>query len=183
MDPKSSNQRQNIVSGDIAGRDISHTYNVNPTSTLRELATRLRLDDDEDAQPGFISDLQHYTQPPSEDTTRNLEQKLRDASRTDLLSEGLKWKEQFSKKLIRLQFSIQAQELFVHILSKIHTYFTLKIRPKVLDGASRAEIDELVYRLITELYDEVGNSELDMTMADLQGMVYFLAGNCHIDWS
>ena len=185
MQPKPSNQEGNIAGGDIAGRDITHkhSYNLNPPSTLRELAAKLRLEDEREAQPGFISQLQHYTKPHSHGPTRDLEQKLRDASRIDLLIDGLQWKEQFSKKLIKLQFSLQAQELFVHILSKIHTFFVLNVRPRVLDGASRTEVDSFIYTLIEELYAEVGNSELDITMIDLHGMVYFLAGNCHLDWS
>ena len=55
----------------------------------------------------------------------------------------------------------------------------LQVRPLVLANAPRADIDRLVYDLIEELYGEVGNSELDITMSDLHGMVYFLAGNCH----
>ncbi len=182
---KSSTQEGNIAGRDIAGGDITHEhrYNTRPPSTLRELAEKLRLDTDAEAQQDFISQLQHYAEPTSNKPSRNLQQKLQDASRVDLLSDALKWKEQFSKKLLKLQFSLQAQNLFVHILSKIHTYFSLKIRPKVIVGAPRAEIDDLVYELILELYGEVGNSELDLTMNDLQGMVYFLAGNCHIDWS
>ena len=185
MQPQTPNQAGNIAGGDIAGGDITHkySYHVNPPSTLRELAAKLRLEDEKETQPGFISRLQHYTKPPSHGPTRDLEHKLEDASRTDLLIAGLQWKEQFSKKLLRLQFSLQAQELFVHILSKINTFFALNVRPRVIAGASRTEIDGLVYVLLTELYEEVGNSELDITMTDLQGMVYFLAGNCHIDWN
>ena len=185
MHPKSSSQERNVAGGDIAGRDIirHHSYNPNPPSTLRDLAAKLRLQDETEAQSAFISQLQHYTKPPSPGPTRDLEQKLHDAERTDLLFDGLRWKEQFSKKLTRLQFSLRAQELFVHILTKIHTYFALNVRPKVIEGAPRSEVDTLVYQLIHEIYEEVGNSELDLTMTDIHGMVYFLAGNCHIDWN
>ena len=141
------------------------------------------MQDESEAQSVFISQLQHYTQPLPPGPTRDLEQKLHAANRTDLLFDGLRWKEQFSKKLTRLQFSLHAQELFLHILSKIHTYFVLTVRPQVIEGALRSEVDALIYQLIRELYEEVGDSELDLTMTDLHGMVYFLAGNCHIDWN
>ena len=173
-------QEGNRAGRDIAGRDIN--YNIRPNSTLREMAARLSLDDNGEIQQGFIAQLQHFAEPPSDIANRDLEQKLTDASRIDLLLDALVRKEQFSKKLSQLQFSIQAQDLFVHILSKIHTFFLYKVRPRVLEGAPRTEIDNLIYDLIEELYGEVGDSELDLTMSDLQGMVYFLAGNCHIDW-
>lgn len=184
MHPKSPNQERNVAGRDIAGRDIvrQDSYTLTPPSTLRELAAKLRLQDESESQSAFISQLQHYTKQPSLGPTRNLEQKLNAADRIDVLVDGLRWKEQFSKKLTRLQFSLHAQELFVHILSKIHTYFVLNVRPRVIEGAPRSEVDALVYELIRELYEEVGNSELDLTMNDLHGMVYFLAGNCHIDW-
>ena len=182
---KSSNQEQNVAGGDIAGGDIvhHHSHHSKPASTLRELASKLRLQAEGDELNGFIAQLQHFTKPPAYGPNKDLEYKLHAASRDDLLGDALEWKEQFYKKLLSLQFSQQAQELFVHILSKIHTFFAYKIRPKVLVGASRAEIDDLIYTLIEELYGEVGDSELDITMTDLQGMVYFLAGNCHIDWN
>ena len=180
----SVNQDQNVAAGHIAGRDIHQhtTYAANPPSTLRELAARLRIESEEEPHPGFIDELKHFAESRSDQPGRNLEQKLEDGSRTDLLADAVVWKEQFAKKLLRLQFSEQAQELFAHILSKIHTFFVYQVRPKVLEDTARSEVDTLIYGLINELYEEVGTSELDLTMNDLQGMVYFLAGNCHIDW-
>ena len=179
----SSRQERNVTGRDMAGRDINY-YGPKPSppSTLRELALSLQLEGHKRAQPGFIAQLQHFAEPPSDRPSRDLEQKLRDSARDDLLVDALAWKEQFSKKLSRLQFSEQAQELFTHILSKIHTFFVLHVRPRVLAGAERTEIDNLIYQLISELYGEVGIGDLDITMTDLQGMIYFLAGNCHIDW-
>ena len=181
MASKSPSQEGNVAGGDIVGGNVTH-YHSNAPSTLRELATKLNLDGDKSAQKGFIAELEQFSQPIARVPNRNLEQKLEDSLRTDLLFDALEWKEQFSKKLIKFQFSLQAQELFVHILSKIHTFFLLEVRPRALSGAKRTEIDHLIYGLVTELYDEVGDSELRLTMTDLQGMVYFLAGNCHIDW-
>ncbi len=185
MRSKSPQQERNVAGRDIAARDIIHQnrYNLDPPSTIRELAAKLQLTEDEaEGQSTFISQLEHYTRPPSIELTRDLAQKLKDSARTDVLQDGLEWKEQFYKKLVKLQFSIQAQELFVHMLSKIHTYFILNIRPRILDGASRTEIDSFVYTLVEELYEDVGNSELNVTMTEIHGMVYFLAGNCYIDW-
>ena len=185
MQSNSPHQDGNVAGRDIAGRDITYqqSYILNPPSTLRELAIKLRLNHEDEAQQDFISQLKHYTKPHTHGPTRDLERKLLDGSRTDILFDALQWKEQFSKKLLRLQFSLQAQELFAHILSKIHTFFALNVRPRVIEGATRTEVDGLIYTLVKELYEEVGYSELEITMTDIHGMVYFLAGNCHIDWS
>jgi len=82
-----------------------------------------------------------------------------------------------------MQFSQQAQEIFVQVLGKIHTFFHYHVRPKQLAGVQRYEIDELIYtELIVKVHDEVGSCALGIDMTDVQGMVYYLAGNCHISW-
>jgi len=107
---------------------------------------------------------------------------LRAGNRSDLELEALQLKERFSKKLARLQFSEQAQEIFAHVLSKIHAFFSLRVRPKLLHGASRYEIDQLIYEeLLVPIHNEIAGCNL-IDLVDLQGMMYFLAGNCHISW-
>lgn len=170
---------------DIAGGDIHHTnvYHT-PRSALRELADKLRLEAERDKDlSSFIEQLQHYVSLAPEVPTRDLERKLQDAGRSDLVLEALALKERFAKKLIRLQFSERAQEMFAHLLSKIHTFFTLRVRPMVKEGVPRSRIDESIYNeLLSPIYDDVGNCELGIDLADLQGMIYFLGGNCHIRW-
>jgi hypothetical protein len=177
-------QSHNYTSGDIAGNNITKTiYQQSSPSALRELAQKFRLESEQDAQlSSFIARLQHFMSEAPGAPSRDLSTKLEAAGRMDLVPEALLLKEQFTKKLLRLQFSEQAVEIFAHVLSKIHAFFVYKVRPKHLAGASRDQIDELIYNdLLTAVYDEVGSCKL-IDLTDLQGMVYFLGGNCHIRW-
>jgi hypothetical protein len=178
------NQTGNVVGGDLAGRDILKiSLHSSVPSPLRLLAEQFRMECAEDARLStFIERLQHFLVEAPSAPARDLSTKLEDADRSDQIAEGLRLKEQFTKKLTKLQFSPQAQEIFAHVLSKIYTFFVYKIRPRLMEGATRAQIDDLTYtELLVPLYEEVGNCKfIDLT--DLQGMTYFLAGNCHISW-
>ena len=185
-DPKTS-QTDNVVGGDIAGGNIhksTHIHGVNPNRTLRELAQRLSLESAEDEQLGeFIEALKPLTERLSVTPLRGLEKKLQDANRTDLIPAAVIAKEAFSKKLNKNLFSQQVQEFFVHVLSRIYLFFVHRVRPLLNSDADRSEIDTLIHdELVVEIYNEIGACELDITPLDLFGMLYFLTGNCHIDW-
>jgi hypothetical protein len=171
--------------GDIAGGDITKTtVYQGPRSALREMTERFRLECAADKHLScFIERLQHFVAAAPESPSRDLETKLRDGGRPDLVRDALLLKERFAKKLLRLQFSEQAQEIFAHVLSKIHAFFTLRVHPRSGANVARPQIDDLIYQeLLAPLYDEIGNSELGLDLLDLQGMVYYLGGNCHIRW-
>jgi hypothetical protein len=175
----------NTVDGDLAGGNIYNTYQITgPQTALREMALRFREECAEDERLAhFIEQLQHFVSRATLEPTRDLEAKLVAGGRADMVDEALELKEHFVKKLTRLQFSEQAQEIFAHILSKIHAYFSLYVKPQLLEGVSRSEIDGMIYsKLLTPIHDETGSSPLRLDLRDLQGMLYFLTGNCHIRW-
>lgn len=177
-------QTKNVVFGDMAGGDIhKSTIYQPPESGLQQLAKRFRMQCAEDERlSAFIERLQHFAATAPNRPSRNLEAKLDDSGRSDLIPSALALKELFTKKLAKLQFSPHAQEIFAHILSRIHAFFDFKVRPRLAEGATRAEIDELTYNdLLLPIYNEVVVCKL-IDLADLQGMTYFLAGNCHISW-
>ena len=147
----------NEVAGDLAGRDIHKHYHNERPSALRELASKFRKDCAQDQQLSeFIEKLQHFLAKASYEPTRDLEAKLTDSGREDLIAEALELKEHFTKKLARLQFSEQAQEIFAHILSKMHAFFLCSVRPKLLAHVDRASIDAMTYtELLCPLYDEM----------------------------
>ncbi len=175
----------NTVAGDMAGGNISHShfYSGQP-STLRDLAVKFRIECNEDQRlSDFIETLQHYVAIAPTQPTRDLTTKLLASGRADLVDEALILKEQFYKKLIRFQFNQQAQEIFAHILSKIHAFFTYKVCPKINENIPRSQIDDLIYsELLEPIYNDIGNCSLGVDLRDLQGMLYFLGGNCHIKW-
>ena len=180
--PASVAQSGNQAERDVVVGNVNNFYQQ-PISTLKQLADRLKLDADDSADGGeFLEELQHFKKNHPADPPRDLETKLQESGRESVSFEATLWKEQFCKKLMRFQLSPQAREIFVHILGKIHSYFIAKVRPAIEEGSSRSEVDGLVYELVTEIYNDVGSSPLRLTQTDVHGMVFFLAGNCHIDW-
>jgi hypothetical protein len=178
------NQTENTVAGDMAGGNINKTvYNFQPTP-LRELADKFRLECSHDQHLSeFIQNLKHYIDVAPQSPSRDLEAKLIAGGREDLLNPALLSKERFTKKLLKMQFSQQAQEIFAHTLGKIHTFFIYNVKPKMMAGMPRHEVDSIIYsELLEKIYNDIGSCPLDIDMTDIQGMVYFLAGNCHISW-
>jgi hypothetical protein len=182
MDTRGVTQSHNYAAGDIAARDINKTViQHSPSSALREMADKFKLECESDKHlSSFIDRLEHFLTEASEIPSRDLATKLQAGARGDLVESALQLKEQFTKKLLKYQFSEQAQQIFAHVLSKIHAFYAYRVVP--LAKSPRAEVDALIYNeLLVPLYDEVGGCKL-IDLTDLQGMVYFLGGNCHIKW-
>jgi len=180
-------QVANIIHGDNAGRDIHKSTNIynTDTSALRRRSEELNdLYCKDPEYKGFIEKLQKYLTPAEgQKRSRNLEEKLRTGNRDDLVEEALRLKENFSKKIHKNQFSEQAQELFAHILAQINSFFNSKIRPLILSDAPAEHIDKLIYdELVIKIYDDVGNCKLDIDTEEIKGMLFYLTGNCHLEW-
>ena len=131
----------------------------------------------------FIDELQDYMKRVPGIEQRNLEEKLLAAKRDDLVVNAKHLKEQFTKKIYKHTFSPTAQNIFVHILAKINSCFRLRIKPLIHENSSPRTVDEAIYKEIVEcIYMDVGNSELSINMDDIHGMLFYLTGNCYIEW-
>ena len=186
--PQSVNQSKNIVDGHMAGGNIEvSTTNILPSDAktpLRIMAEKYRHEVEQDStQQEFIEELQDYMKRVPGHEQRGLEQKLSAAERHDLIADAKKLKEKFAKKLYKHTFSPMAQRIFVHILAKINSSFRLKIKPIIRENKSSRLVDEAIYNEIVEaIYSEVGNSELEINMDYIHGMLFYLTGNCYIEW-
>lgn len=175
-------QDRNIAGGNIVGRDL---ISLSETKTpLKEMAESYCLEVEKDcAQKEFIEELQDYMKRVPGHEQRNLEQKLSTAKRDDLVPNAKILKEKFAKKLYKHTFSPVAQKIFVHILSMINCSFQLKIKPLIYENRPPSEVDRAIYdEIVQAVYFEVGNSELEINMDYIQGMLFYLTGNCYIDW-
>ena len=170
----------------MAGGDVTKVVHYHPTvqkSALSQLAEGIALKYKNDPLfKDYIEDLKHYVDAPVGKELKGLEQKLSEAgiSASEIIY-AIKSKEKFAKKLYRLQFSENAQLLLSHILAKIEVTFQRTIFPTIQKGCSTEVRTESVLKLINELYEEVGSCGL-LDMQDLEGMLYFLTGNCHVEW-
>jgi len=183
-------QNNNTVGGHNAGGDVNVSENVN-FNILPEKKSPLRIMVEnycsEIEQSGekkeFIEELQDYMKRVPGRDQRSLTDKLLAAQREDLVDNALLLKEKFSKKLYKHTFSPSAQKIFVHILSMINSSFHLKIKPLIHEDKPSSVVDKAIFdEIIREIYCEVGNSELDINMDYIHGMLYYLTGNCYINW-
>lgn len=181
-----TNQIGNVVTGDNAGRDLHKVehHHHHATSSLRQIAERYREAHRDDVVfEGFIERLQHFMADVTSGEFLGLDAKLRAGRRASYIPSAIQLKEEFTKKLYKHQFSEHAQDVFAHILAHIHVSFLNKVRPKIAAGFAIHEVDEIVHGLVADVYDQVGSSPLNITMTEVQGMLYFLTGNCHIEWT
>lgn len=176
----------NTALGDIAGGNISkNTYMVQPEkSPLKAKLEKLSQDCLNDINfKQYISDLLHYTTSVHPDKQIDLKAKLEMANRADEYVDALFLKEQFAKRLYKNGLSEQAQDAYVHILSKLKSDFQLKIKPRIKEDASLTEIGDCLHQIVTEMYGELAGTPLEQDIGSVRGMLYFLTGNCHIEWT
>ena len=182
IDTKQVIQNNNSVGGHLVAGDLQIINEVK--TTLRVMAENYRNEiQNSDLQKEFIEELQDFMKRVPGRDQRDLEQKLTAAKRVDMITDAKLLKEKFAKKLYRHTFSPNAQVIFVHILSVIRTCFQLKVLPLIRESKAISEIDTAIYNCIIEvIYNQVGNSELDINMDHIHGMLYYLTGNCYINW-
>ncbi|MCF8089744.1 MAG: hypothetical protein K9L23_17005 [Desulfotignum sp.] len=175
-------QDNNIAGGNIVGRDLISLPEIK--TPLRKMAESYRIEVEQECeQKEFIDELQDYMKRVPGHEQRNLEEKLVSAERDDLIASAKLLKEKFAKKLYKHTFSPVAQKIFVHILSMINCSFQLKIKPLIYEDKPASVVDKAIFdEIVQAVYFEVGNSELGINMDYIQGMLFYLTGNCYINW-
>lgn len=182
----STTQTGNTAARDIIGGDKIeyNTFHVAPSTPLGRLYQIFR--DANAALPytAQIADiLQHYCATTTGADVRGLAEKLSVSGRADLIPDASLWKERASKMIMRWQTSPVAQDILTHILTRLHTEFTLSVRPAIQAGKTREEVDELVStKVIQPTHAMLGDNDLGLSYIDLLGLLFFLGGNCHIRW-
>lgn len=182
----------NEAGGDIAGGNIdkSSTHiekieinNIGKKSALRNIVEKLEADCIDD--PNFnkyISNLIHYTSSVHPNEQRDLETKLKAANRQDELYDAQDLKERFTKLLTRSSLSEQAQNAYVHILSKLKLDYDHKVKPLLKSAATLVDIEAKVSEVVIGIYEDLEGTVLEHNVREIKGMLYYLTGNCHIEW-
>lgn len=178
-------QRENVVKGDLAGRDlIKHVYHAETrATTISTLLERYKKEQECDEPfDGWIVEIEHYRKP-IEDPPIGLEAKLEKAGRTKDYRLAAIYKEQFAKKLVKHQLSQTAQYIFAYVLARIEHLFLTYVEPLLDAGAERNVVTKaLAERVIDPVIDELEGNVLIITHAELRGMVFYLTGNCYLRW-
>lgn len=119
----------------------------------------------------------------------NMPTKLKDGGFNEReIVDATKKKERYAKQLERNKFFESAQWIDNHLFGIIKMYFEAYVLPLVNNGATKDEIlREVVLKVIEpvlELINIDGENDdfLNYNADDIFGMVYYLTGQCHLNW-
>lgn len=181
-------QENNIVHGDQAGRDIikKTTYTNSRKNYVQSLNAKFLKERENKKELNEIIDrLQYYWDNVDDNDTEviGLDEKLKKGGYDDFMEFARKTKELFTKKLTKYQFSESAQQIYAYILAEIYSRFHLHVYPLIKNNATKQEINKAVNeQIITPVQEMLEENVLDILADDINGMIYFLTGNCHIKW-
>lgn len=179
-------QSNNKAGGDIvAGNKISNQFGTPaPSAYLARLLEKYQEEVGTNAQTEEkLLELQRFGEA-KENPLIPLEQKLADGGRIDLLEFALEEKEAFAKKLARFTLFPSAQKIHLHLLANIYSVFSTRILPAIREGQSRDAVECLIQHAIIEpTLTELRENPFNYSTVDVQGMLYYLTGNCHIKWA
>lgn len=180
----------NEVGGDLAGRDLSKVYNYNfgisEHSTLKRLIEEFKKKEKEDAFfKGVVEKLEHYKKSvDDDDDVIGLEEKLDRGGYSDLLYYAKNVKEMFVKKLAKYQFNEAAQKIHAYFLSEVYTRFHRHVYSLIIAGQSKEIINHQIQKnIIDPILAMLDENVTELYAEEIDGMVYFLTGNCHIKWT
>lgn len=174
-----------VTNGDlIAGNKITN-YHFKETK-LKSLFRKLNECYNQDKKIDSIcDDLKRYL---TDRDTIGLEQKLIEGGKAHLY-ENAEWlKHEYAKKLTKFQFFEHAQHIHAFILGVVLCNFTNSVYPLILKGEGepiimRAIQTEIIDPLINLIVDEGCEDVMGLSSTEINGMVYFLTGRCHIKWN
>ncbi len=187
MDITNTRQNNNIVYGDQAGGHLTknYVYDVSEPTQMRHLIDRLKQEREGDAKfTETLEILMRYIMPPTGETVDGLETKLRVAGQDCLFDFASRTKEYFSKKLFENQFSLAGQEILAFLLAEIYTRFQKHVVPAIQMGQPIEVVNRLVQsHVIDDVQRLLGENPLRLYSEEVNGMLYYLTGNCHIKWA
>ena len=177
--------QKNITAKNVAARDIHQLTIQQPEKKTRLGELIKRLQTQLDKEPGaveFVDRLKKWMH--TRGISRNLEQKLSDAGKESLLISALEAKEQFAKQLYRTAFHPGLQEIYAEILGQIYSSFTYRIRPHISPDEPKGKTEAAIADLVDSICDQLAEAppHLGIGHAEILGMLYYLTGNCYIDW-
>ena len=132
----------------------------------------------------FSEELNKYFGKSIRDNMRSLDEKLEAGGRSYLIDYALEAKESVTKKIHRLAHYMSAQEVYTYLLTNIHAAFIHEVSSKIKSGQfHNHQIDDIVKEHIIDPYlCNLNGSSLQITKHELYGILYFLTGNCYIEW-
>jgi hypothetical protein len=184
-------QSQNVVRGDQAARDvnknktiINYGFDASQQTPIAHLIEKFRKERADDKQfHVMVKKLEHFSTQADEEEHLTLAEKLERGGCKSHIEFAEKTKELFAKKLVEFQYFESAQQIHALLLAEVWTRFHRFIRPLILDGADLKAINCSVQAdIIQPVQAMLGENDLELYSDEINGMLYFLTGNCHIRW-
>ncbi|WP_047244257.1 ABC-three component system protein [Chromobacterium subtsugae] len=130
----------------------------------------------------ILDELTHYRSSKSD--IRDLATKLSEAGYDHIINEAEELKENVAKLIIKNQHYKSAQKIITYLLSDIESIFNSKIKPKLIPNQPHHELNDILRENVElVICEKLGENVLDIYNRQMKGMVYFLTGNCHLEWT
>lgn len=180
-----STVRDNVVTGDVAGRDVNKVYNAarEPTAMAKLVEQYLAETHSDKTLSAWTEKLEHFLSNETSPDVRGLEEKLNSAGRSDLLKGALIKKQSAAKAIMKQQGSKSAQTIYTFLMAEIVVNFEQSVLPLVQARSSREVVDAaMLEKVISPALQMLESNPLMLDKLDIQALVYFLAGNCYVRW-
>jgi len=185
MDGLEIRQEGNTVhGGDVIGQQIINNHYPKATR-LASLFEKLKSKIETNTTVEHISD--NLKRLSEDRDVVGLEQKLIDGQREYLLSDAMWLKQEYAKKLTKYTFFEPAQEIHAYLLSAVLEKFRNIIYPMIINNRTHEEISQVISNhiinpIITIIQEEGCEDVMGLCAIDIEGMIYYLTGKCHIKW-
>ena len=181
---------ENVCSYNPAAKKvIINQTPIAPQSRLASWFARLQEDFKNDVRlQKKMDDIMRYRTKLRH--TIGLEQKLLDGGfPKKAIDKARRQKQSYAKKATKYQYYEMANKIDNYLFAIVSDHFDREVLPLIEDEKPLREINQAVYdKVIVPVMEElntVGDSDtcLCYTLDDVFGMLYYLTGNCHINWA
>jgi hypothetical protein len=181
------NQSKSQVAGDQVGRDKieAHYHPVQNESAFDGYVEEFRKQvEDAEQIEAILEELRYYTRPAARETVRpmNLAEKLRKVDRTeDEIFDAQDAKEEFAKLLHSRSLSIGPMRVYALLLADVVARYRQLVYPLIVEAHGRQAVDRALYEhVIAPIQERIAERGIPIAPHHAPGMLYYLAGNCHI---
>ena len=185
------NQNQEAGAGSTlyqAGQGITIT-NINYESRLEVMLQLVKMYEQEKKNgtpqfTGILRKLEKFTTKVDGDL-RDLSQKLQAGGYQNDVEWALEMKEDYSKMLQENKFSLACQHIHAFLLAWIIVLYNQFVVDAIRDGKTKEEVKTIIIdKVISPVEKIVGgeNNVLGIYSDDINAMIYYLTGNCHLKW-
>ena len=122
--------------------------------------------------------------------TIGLERKLQDGGfPKSAIDKARRQKQSYAKKATKFQYFEMATTIDNYLFAIVSDHFDREVLPLIEDEKPLREINQAVYnKVVLPVMEELntvgdGDTCLCYTLDDIFGMLYYLTGNCHINWA